>query len=85
MLKSPPVLEALRPAGRFYCVVLDAYADRALAQNWGITQVPGVVILDSEGRKIATLVNEITTEQLLTALNEAVQANPAASQPQRAR
>ncbi|MBU0617547.1 MAG: hypothetical protein KKI02_07505, partial [Planctomycetes bacterium] len=41
-LKSPEVLEALRPGGPLYCAVLDAYADRRLASEWGIEDPPGV-------------------------------------------
>lgn len=83
ILKSPPVLEALRPTGAFYCTVLDAYPDRALAQDWGVDKIPGVVILDPESRIVSKLTGEITAEQLLAALHDAVQAYPAASQPHR--
>ena len=83
VLKSPPVLEALRPTGSYYCAVLDAYTDRALARKWGVDAIPGVVILDPDSRMIAKLTGEITVEQLLAVLNQAVSAYPPASQPHR--
>jgi hypothetical protein len=84
VLKSPAVLEALRPDGAFYCAVLDAYADRRLASDWGIEAPPGVVILDPTGRVLARLAGKITAEQLLAAMTGAIDAFPAATQPARA-
>lgn len=81
VLKSQAVLDALRPSGPFYCVVLDAYVDRAIAREWGVTEVPGVVILEPEGRILSILTKEISTEQLLAALQSAVASYPTASQP----
>jgi hypothetical protein len=83
VLKSPEVLEVLRPGGAFYCAVLDAYADRRLASKWGVEGPPGVVILDPASRVIARLSGEITGEQLLAALRRAIEAFPAASQSAR--
>jgi hypothetical protein len=84
VLKSPEVLEALRPDGPFYCVVLDAYADRRLASQWGIAGPPGVAILDPNDRVLARLSGKITVQQLLAAMQGAIEAFPAASQPARA-
>jgi hypothetical protein len=84
VLKSPQVLEALRPKGAFYCAVLDAYADRQLAGEWGIEGPPGVAILDPAGHVLERLSGEITIEQLVAALQRALEAFPAASQPARA-
>ena len=84
VLKSPEVLEALRPDGPFYCAVLDAYADRRLASDWDIAGPPGVAILDPNDRVLARLSGEITAEQLLAALQGAIEAFPAAGQPARA-
>jgi len=84
VLMSPRVLEALQSPGSFYAVVLDAYADRALARDWGIEDPPGVVVLDPKGRVLAVLSGKITIEELASALERAVAAYPAASQPARA-
>ena len=84
VLKRPEALEALRPNGPFYCAVLDAYADRRLASEWGIEDPPGVAILDPAGRVLVRLSGEITVEQLLAATRQAVEMFPAASQPARA-
>ena len=84
VLKSPQVLDALRPDGAFYCAVLDAYADRRLASRWGVEDPPAVVILDPAGRVLARLNGEISIEELLAATQSAVEAFPTASQPARA-
>jgi hypothetical protein len=84
VLKSPEVLEALRPDGPFYCAVLDAYADRRLASEWGVAGPPGVAILDPNDRVLARLSGKITVQQLLAAMQGAIEAFPAASQPARA-
>jgi hypothetical protein len=84
VLKSPEVLEALRPDGPFYCAVLDAYADRRLASEWRIEGPPGIAVLDPAGRVLVRLSGEITIEQLLAATRQAVEMFPAASQPARA-
>ncbi len=83
VLKSPEVLEVLRPGGAFYCAVLDAYVDRRLADEWGVEGPPGVVILDPADRVLARLSGEITGEQLLASLRRAIEAFPAASQSAR--
>ncbi len=83
VLKDPAVLHALRPDGAYYCVVLDAYADRQLAKDWGIEEPPGVAILDPEDHVLARLSGEISVEQLLAVIQEAVEAFPVASQPAR--
>lgn len=81
VLKSPEVLQALRPNGPFYCAVLDAYADRRLAAEWGVEGPPAVVVLDPAERLLARLSGEITIERLLAAMQRAVEAFPTASQP----
>ncbi len=85
VLKMPEVRQALRPGGNYYCAVLDAYTDRALAEEWGVEGPPGVVILDPEERVLGRLSGEITVEQLLSMLRQAtVTFSPGTTQPARA-
>ena len=70
VLKTPEVRHLLRPEGNFYCVVLDAYTDRALAEEWGVPGPPAIVVLDSEERVLRCLSGTITVEQLLNLLRE---------------
>jgi hypothetical protein len=68
VLKDPRVLEV---SADLYCVPLDFNWDRPLAEEWGITELPGVVILDPEERILARLSGDISVEKLLDAIAEA--------------
>lgn len=68
VLKDPRVrkaVDALCP------VPLDFVLDHSLAKQWGIESVPGVVILDTQGRVVSTLIGSITADELLNAIEAA--------------
>ncbi len=65
VLSDPAVLEATRD---LYCVPLDITWDRELAQQWGVLEVPAVVIFSPDGRQLATLSGTISLRQVLDAI-----------------
>ncbi len=65
VLSHPAVLSATR---ELYCVPLDLTWDRELARQWGVREVPAVVIFSPDGRQLATLSGSIKLRQLLDAI-----------------
>ena len=65
VLKAPEVLHALDD---MYCVVLDFYQDRPLADKWGVATPPAIVILDLERRVLARASGDVTAAELLGAI-----------------
>jgi hypothetical protein len=78
VLKGPAVLQA---TAELYCVPLDFYWDRPLAEEWGVEAPPGVVILDPQSRVLARLSGEISTAQLLEAIQSAKDEFSRATRP----
>lgn len=78
VLKDQRVLAATRD---FYCVALQIDWDRALAEKWGISDPPGVVLLSPDERVLAHLSGQISVDRLLTSLNYARNPSGSASQP----
>lgn len=65
VLSDPAVLDAT--AG-LYCIPLDITWDRELAEQWGVLEVPAVVIFSPDGRQLAALSGTITLRQVLDAI-----------------
>jgi hypothetical protein len=68
VLMHPDVLAATRS---MVCIPLDFEYDRKLAEQWGIAEVPGYVIVDPRGRVLARGEPPITVEDLLAAMRSA--------------
>jgi len=78
VLKAPEILDAL---DGMYCVVLDFYQDRPLADKWGVTAPPAVVILDVDRRVLARVSGDATAQDLLSAIATAQERFAARTAP----
>jgi hypothetical protein len=71
ILKHPDVLAA---TAEFVCIPLEYDIDRALAQRWGISDVPAFVIVDPSGSVVARGGGPFTVAGVLATLQGASQA-----------
>jgi len=68
VLKNPEVLAATHALN---CVPLEFDWDRRLAEQWGIDQTPGFVIINPQGRVVTLRAGEITVDDVLGAIARA--------------
>ena len=68
VLKAPEVLAAL---DGLYCVVVDFYQDRPLADKWDIEAPPAVVLVDTNQKVLGSVAGEIAPVDLLAAIDTA--------------
>lgn len=73
VLKTPAVLEATKS---YYCVALDHYWNRALADGFGVQDPPGIVLVNSRGEALAKLSGEISAAALLAELRRESASQP---------
>ena len=81
VLKDEAVLAESR---NFYCVPLAFDWDRPLADQFGIREIPGVAIVDPQGRVLTRLQGTITRDELIKEMARArsdYAARPAAPPP----
>lgn len=68
VLLDPQVLAATRP---YYCIVLAYNVDKRLADDWGVSEPPGVALLGPGGRLLSSGSGALTKEQLLALFKRA--------------
>ncbi|MDX2198170.1 MAG: hypothetical protein SF069_04265 [Phycisphaerae bacterium] len=68
VLKQPPVLQALEP---LVCVPLDLLWDKALAERWGISEIPGCAVVGQDSQLLEKVQGAVSAEQLLSAVQAA--------------
>ena len=73
---DPQVLAATRP---YYCIVLAYNVDKRLADSWGVSEPPGVVLLGSGARLLASGSGTISKERLLALFKRADEQNSPAT------
>jgi hypothetical protein len=74
VLLDPHVLSATRP---YYCIVLAYNVDKHLADDWGVSEPPGVALLGPGGRLLASGSGAMSKEQLLALFKRANDQMPA--------
>lgn len=68
VLKDPAILAESR---KFHCVPLAFDWDRELAEKFGVREIPGVAIVDPNGRVITRLQGTISRDDLLKEMRRA--------------
>lgn len=68
VLLDPQVLSATKP---YYCIVLAYNVDKRLADEWGVSEPPGVALLGPNGRLLASGSGTMSKDQLLALFKRA--------------
>jgi hypothetical protein len=68
VLAKEPVRNA---TADLYCIVVDFYVDRKLAEDWGVRQAPAVVLLDPDENVLARIAGSISQDELLATIRKA--------------